>query len=260
MTGLLENKSIVVTGGSSGIGAAICKAVCEAGGNVLIHGRREAVLKEMASRLGSSVAYVTADLSDKHAPLKIMDGAYSAFGSINGLVNNAAVFPRSDFDSDILDQFESVFHVNTRAPLLLSQAFAKHCIGRDAAGSIVNIGSINAYCGAPFLLVYSMSKGALMTMTRNLGDALGEKRIRVNQLNVGWTLTEGEIDIQRSAGAPEDWHLNVCESAAPSGKLLQPEEVANHVVFWLSDKSAPVSGTVLEVEQFPVIGRNRDSG
>lgn len=62
MTGLLENKSIVVTGGSSGIGAAICKAVCEAGGNVLIHGRREAVLKEMASRLGSSVAYVTADL------------------------------------------------------------------------------------------------------------------------------------------------------------------------------------------------------
>lgn len=260
MSGLLENKSIVVTGGSSGIGAAICRAVCEAGGNVLIHGRREAALKELVSDLGASAAYVAADLGDKYAASKIMDAAYSAFGNIDGLVNNAAIFPRSDINSDILDQFENVFHVNTRAPLLLSQKFAQHCIGRDAGGSIVNIGSINAYCGAPFLLVYSMSKGALMTMTRNLGDALGEKKVRVNQLNVGWTLTEGEIEIQRLAGAPDDWHLNVNKSAAPSGKLLQPEEVSNHVVFWLSDKSAPVSGTVLEVEQFPVIGRNRDSG
>ncbi len=260
MSGLLDQKTVIVTGGSAGIGAAICDAVVAEGGNVLIHGRRDKAMAAQAAQYGKRGAYVTADLGDEGAPQTVFDAALSAFGSVDGLVNNAATFPRSDIETDILDQFDPIFHVNVRAPLMLSQLFARHCKARGAAGSIVNIGSINAYCGAPFILLYSMTKGALMTMTRNLGDTLGVDKIRVNQLNAGWTYTDGEIEIQRQAGAPDDWHEKVGKTAAPSGKLLQPADVANHAVFWLSEKSSPVSGTVLEVEQFPVIGRNRDSG
>jgi len=260
MPGLLDSKTIIVTGGSAGIGAAICQAVIDEGGNVLIHGRRKEAMAEQAARLGARASFVVADLAEEDAEQKVFDAGISAFGKVDGLVNNAAIFPRSNIEADILEQFDDVFHVNARTPLMLSQCFTRHCRERKAPGSIVNIGSINAYCGAPFLLLYSMSKGALMTMTRNLGDALGADKIRVNQLNVGWTYTDGEIEIQRQAGATDDWHEKVSKTAAPSGKLLQPEDVAHHAVFWLSDKSAPVSGTVLEVEQFPVIGRNRDSG
>lgn len=260
MPGLLENKTIIVTGGSAGIGAAICQAVIDEGGNVLIHGRRKEAMAKQAAHLSNRAAYVVADLADSGAASAIFDAGLSAFGQVDGLVNNAAVNPRSDIETDVVGQFDDVFHINTRAPLLLSQCFARHCREREAPGSIVNIGSINAYCGAPFLLIYSMSKGALMTMTRNLGDTLSVDNIRVNQLNVGWTYTDSEIEIQRQAGAPDDWHEKISKTAAPSGKLLQPGDVASHAAFWLSDKSAPVSGTVLEVEQFPVIGRNRDSG
>ena len=260
MTGLLDQKTVIVTGGSAGIGAAICDAVVSEGGNVLIHGRREASMAAQATRYGKRGAYVVADLIDPQAPEKIFDAALAAFGSVDGLVNNAAIFPRSNINTDVLDQFDPIFHINARAPLMLAQCLVRHCKARGAPGSIVNIGSINAYCGAPFLLLYSMTKGALMTMTRNLADTLGVDKIRVNQLNVGWAYTDGEIEIQRQAGAPDDWHEKIDESAAPSGKLLQPADVANHAVFWLSQKSAPVSGSVLEVEQFPVIGRNRNSG
>ena len=256
----LAGRTIIVTGASAGIGKATAKSAHDAGANVLLHGRRENALQELAKELGDRVQYVTASLDDDDGPQCVLSAADEHFGGADGLVNNAAIFPRSDIETEVAAQFDQVFSVNVRAPLLLSQGVYRSCVKRKRTGSIVNIGSINAYCGAPFLLMYSMSKGALMTMTRNLGDTLHQNGVRVNQLNVGWTHTDGEIEIQKQAGAPNDWYLNVGLAAAPSGALLQPEDVANHIIFWLSDQSAPVSGTVFEVEQFPVIGRNRDSG
>jgi len=256
----LKDKAIIVTGSSSGIGFAIAKAAYDAGACVMLHGTRAGALATCAEELGGRAKWVAADLSDAEAGDKIAQATIDAFGAIDGLVNNAGIFPRSTIDTDIPEQFDKVFHINARAPLLLSQCLVRDCRRRQAPGSIVNIGSINAYCGADMLLVYSMSKGALMTMTRNLADALGEEHIRVNQLNVGWTLTEGEIATQKQMGSPDDWHLHIDKAAAPRGSLLTPDEVARHAVFWLSDASAPVSGSVYEVEQYPVIGRNRAAG
>lgn len=256
----LQNRTIIVTGASAGIGKEAARAIHEAGANVILQGRREEILSQLVSEMGERASYVVASLENTAEVARVIDTAETSFGGADGLVNNAAIFPRSDINTDILNQFDEVFAVNVRAPLLLAQGVYRSCVSAGRKGSIVNIGSINAYCGAPFLLVYSMSKGALMTMTRNLGDTLHEHGVRTNQLNVGWTYTDGEIEVQRQAGAPDDWQEKVGKSAAPSGRLLMPEDVARHIVFWLSNESAPVSGTVLEVEQFPVIGRNRDSG
>ena len=260
MNPLLGGKRIIVTGASSGIGKAIARAALNAGARVMLHGRDEAALAAIVGEYGGQAGYVCCNLADPSSAATIASATCDAFGGIDGLVNNAGIFPRSTIDTDVLSQFDPVFHVNVRAPLMLSQELVKDCRKRNAPGTIVNIGSINAYCGADMILIYSMSKGAMMTMTRNLADSLGVENIRVNQLNVGWTLTEGEIATQRGMGSPDDWHEHLDSAAAPRGHLLMPEEVAQHCAFWLSDSSAPVNGAVYEVEQYPVIGRNRAAG
>lgn len=256
----LSGKTVIVTGSSSGIGAAIAQAAYAEGCNVMLHGTQEAVLAEKAAQLGERASWVAADLADVNAASIIATKTKEVFGTIDAVVNNAGVFPRSSIDTDVPSQFDHVFHINVRSPLMLIQELVTVCRAESKAGTVVNIGSINAHCGAPFLLMYAMSKGSLMTMTRNLGDALGVENIRVNQLNVGWTYTEGERKIQKDAGAPDDWQDHLSPLAAPSGKLLQPEDVAAHAVFWLSPLSAPVNGTIHTVEQFPMTGRNRNSG
>lgn len=260
MDQLLQDKCVIVTGASSGIGHAIAEAAVDAGARVMLHGTREDALRDAAAALGDAARWVAANLAEPGAPKEIVGAAVSAFGRVDGLVNNAGIFPRSTIETADDAHFDRVFHINTRAPLMLAKAVVADCRARGAAGSIVNIGSINAWCGGPDLLIYSMSKGALMTMTRNLGDALAEEGIRVNQLNVGWTLTDGEKAMQKSLGEPDDWYLKIPKAAAPRGELLKPEEIARHVVFWLSEASAPVTGSVYEIEQYPVLGRNKVAG
>ena len=115
---------------------------------------------------------------------------------------------------------------------------------------------ISGYCGEANLLAYSMSKGGLMTMSRNLADALAPDGIRVIHFNVGWVLTPNEFALNQRERMGPDWPRQLPRSTAPSGSLLAPEQVAAVAAFWLSDESGPVSGTVLELEQYPVIARN----
>jgi NAD(P)-dependent dehydrogenase (short-subunit alcohol dehydrogenase family) len=118
-------------------------------------------------------------------------------------------------------------------------------------GSIVNIGSINAYVGSPNLGPYAVSKGALMTFTKNAACALNEYRIRVNQLNVGWTLTEGEDRVQRKQRNGGEW-LEEALALRPWGRLLSPQDIAYAAAYFASDQSALVTGAVLDMEQIPV--------
>ncbi|MDX1737617.1 MAG: oxidoreductase [Alphaproteobacteria bacterium] len=254
---MLKNKTIIVTGSSSGIGLAIAKHCVELGANVVLHGTRENLLQQACETLGPQSTYLAADLAKPETAQQLVDHALKHFDRLDGIVNNAGVFPRSNIAQVDADSFDWVFAVNTRAPMLLAQAAVKVFRDQKTAGSIVNIGSINAYCGQTDLLIYSMSKGALMTMTRNLGDSLSAENIRVNQLNVGWTLTETEHQTQLKEGQPEDWLDKVPQAFAPTGTILRPEQIAPHAAFWLSDQSIPVTGQVYELEQYPMIGRSK---
>lgn len=253
----LKDRIVVVTGSSGGIGLAIARACVAEGAQVVLHGTRVEALGAAAATLGANAHAVAADLADPDAPARIVVETVDRFGRIDGLVNNAGIFPRGGLEEVTAPDFDRIMAVNARAPLLMCQAAARRFRAQGGPGAIVNIGSINAHCGAANLLAYSMSKGALQTMTRNLGDALGAERIRVNQLNVGWTLTDTEHATQLAEGQPEDWLDRVPRAFAPSGTILRPEDVAPHAVFFLSDASAPVTGQVYEVEQYPLIGRNK---
>ena len=95
-----------------------------------------------------------------------------------------------------------------------------------------------------------------MTLTRNIADAYGPEGVRVNLLNVGWTLTPNEYGLKKKEGLPDDWPSRVSRTFAPSGRLLSPEDVAWAAVYFLSDEAPLVNGAILDFEQHPLIGRN----
>jgi NAD(P)-dependent dehydrogenase (short-subunit alcohol dehydrogenase family) len=127
----------------------------------------------------------------------------------------------------------------------------------QTGGSVINIGSVNAWSGEPNLMPYSVSKGALMTLTRNLGDTLmREDGVRVNQINPGWVLTENEAKRKREHGLKDDWYADLPKVYAPAGRILWPEEIAACAAWLLADECGPISGQVFDLEQHPFIGRN----
>jgi len=250
----LRDKVIIVTGSTTGIGRAIAERCVAEGARVLVHGRDKAHGEAVVARLGAAAVLHLDDLSDPESPARIIAAAMKSFGRIDGLVNNAAIVPRSTIHTTTADSFEQTLAVNVRAPLLLIQAAFSEL--KASQGSVLNIGSINAHSGEPTLLNYSISKGALQTLTRNLANAHAGDRVRFTQFNVGWVLTDNEYAKQVSEGLPADWPDKVPAAYAPSGRLIQPGTIAAAAVYWLSDESRPVSGTVLELEQFSVYGRN----
>jgi NAD(P)-dependent dehydrogenase (short-subunit alcohol dehydrogenase family) len=250
----LQDKVILVTGSTTGIGQATARLCIAEGAQVVLHGRNADAGQALVEELGPAAAFCQANLADAPAAPRLIHFALSTFGHLDGLVNNAADTSRGNIESTTVEQFDRIIATNLRAPLLLIQAALPHL--KQARGAVLNIGSVNAYCGEPDLLPYSVSKGGLMTLTRNLADALACDQVRINCMNVGWVLTPNENKLKISEGLPPDWANRPPRSAAPSGRLITPEEVAHLVVYWISDQSRPVSGTVMEFNQYPVIGRN----
>lgn len=250
----LRDKVIIVTGGTSGIGQAIAERAVAEGARVLVHGIERADGEAVVKKLGANTALHLDDLLDPASPARIVAAAMTAFGRIDAVVNNAAIVARSNLASTSVEFFERMMAVNLRAPLFLVQAaFAQL---KATEGCVLNIGSINAHSGQANLLDYSLSKGALQTMSRNLANAHATDRVRVNHLNVGWVLTDREYAHQIEHGMAQDWPQTVPPQFAPSGRLIRPEEIAAAAVYWLGDESRPISGAVVDMEQFSVIGRN----
>merc|ERR1719183_2294188 len=129
------------------------------------------------------------------------------------------------------EMFDKQFDINTRAPFLLTQAVAKHNIAKKARASIVNISSIAAKGGAPFIMAYSASKAALNVLTTNNAAELTPHGIRVNAVNMGWTYTENENALMEAKGGA-DW-LSGADAALPLKRLMRPVDVACTVCFLL---------------------------
>jgi NAD(P)-dependent dehydrogenase (short-subunit alcohol dehydrogenase family) len=251
----LADKAIIVTGSTTGIGEAMARRFVAEGARVLVHGRDRERGQKLVDELGRGQAALHVDqLDDPEAAPRTVAAAVKAFGKVDGVVNNAAWIVRSNLETTDAALFDKCMAINVRAPMLLIKAAIPHL--KRSQGAVLNIGSINGFCGEANQLAYSISKGALITMSRNLADALGRDRVRVNHFNVGWVLSPNEYKLKISEGLPPDWPDHPPATFAPSGKLMTPELIAAAAVFWVGDESRPISGSVLEVEQYPVIGRN----
>jgi len=252
----LENKVIIVTGSTTGIGKAIAIRCVKEGAKVVIHGLEEDWGTTVVNQLGKENAVLhIEDLGADGATQRLVDIALNSFGKLDAIVNNAAIVASSNIQTTDKIFLQKILAVNTMAPFQLIKDALPYLSKQH--GCVLNIGSVNAWCGEPNLLAYSMSKGALMTMTRNLGDTLHrENHVRVNQINPGWVLTESEKQRKKEHGLSEDWYTKLPNVYAPSGRIIFPEEIAVASVYWLADESGPISGQVLDLGQFPFIGRN----
>jgi NAD(P)-dependent dehydrogenase (short-subunit alcohol dehydrogenase family) len=249
----LDNKTALVTGSTSGIGKGIAEYFATLGARVVVHGRQEQHARDLVEQLerdGHEAAFVVANLAEVEACRRVVRFTVETFGGVDVLVNNAASTARGYLEDVSVELWDEIMHVNLRAPFLCLQEAVKSMKARGG-GSIVNIGSVNAYIGEPKLGPYSVSKGGLMTLTRNAASTLNRFRIRVNQINVGWTLTEGEDRVKRAEGKGGEW-LDEAVRTRPFGRLLSPHDVAVAAAYFASDDSALVTGAVMDLEQYPV--------
>ncbi len=252
----LQNKVIIITGSTTGIGKAIAIKCASEGAKVVIHGLEESWGREVLEQLGTENALLHIDdLANDGAAERLINIAIDKFGKLDALVNNAAIVASSNVETTDKAFMQRLLNVNTIAPFLLIKAALPYLT--EQHGCVLNIGSVNAYSGEPNLLAYSVSKGALMTLTRNLGDTLHrENGVRVNQINPGWVLTETERERKKEHGLAEDWYADLPAVYAPAGRILWPHEIAAASIYWLADESGPISGQVVDLEQHPFIGRN----
>ena len=250
----LQNQVILITGSTTGIGAALARRFVAEGARVILHGRDTARGEALRQELGTDrTAFVPGDLADPDHPAQLAAAALKSFGKLDALVNNAALTARAHIADTDIAFFDRMIAVNLRAPFMLIRALLPAL--KQTQGCVLNIGSILAHCGQANLPAYSISKGGLMTLTRNLADSLGPDRVRVNQMNVGWTLTDNEYQTKLGDGLPPDWPEKLPLYAVPSGRLLLPEDIAEAAIYWVSPTSRPVSGSVFDLEQYPMIGR-----
>jgi NAD(P)-dependent dehydrogenase (short-subunit alcohol dehydrogenase family) len=218
-------------------------------------GRDLGKLERVAGELGAAgcpTEPIRADLAEVDQAFAFVDRAAARFGRLDILVNAAGLTDRGTVDDTSVATFDAIFAVNARAPFFLIQRALPH-MRRAGGGAIVNVGSIVAHGGPPFIAAYCGSKGALAIMTKNIANAVRFDRVRVNVLNMGWTATPGEhVTQMRWHERSEGW-LEEVDRAQPFGRLLRAEDVARAIAFLASDESALMTGAVVDFDQ-TVIG------
>lgn len=191
---LLQDKVVLVNGGSQGVGAAIARAAVREGAVVAVTGRRpepgEALVAELTAA-GGKAMYVRADLSDAEQAMASVAEVIGAHGRIDCLVNSAGLTSRGTLLDTTPELFDAHIAINLKGPFFAMQAAVADMVARKAPGTIVNIITSSAHGGQPYLAPYVAAKAGLIGLTRNAAHAHRWDRVRINGLNIGWTATEG---------------------------------------------------------------------
>lgn len=250
----LPGTVLLVTGSTQGVGLAIAREAVASGAEAIMLSGRDAARGEAAAKvlrqLGADVGFLPADLLSAHAAERLFQQTVDRFGRVDCLVNAAGLTDRGSVVDATAELFDRLFAVNVRAPFLLLQAFVRHLRNTHRPGSAVNILSMNVYGGSPSLAIYSASKAALATLTRNAAHSHRFDRIRVNGINMGWADTPAERQMQAvTLGGGDDW-LDRAASQQPFGRLLSADDVARLTLFLLSDASTPMTGALVDQEQW----------
>lgn len=237
----LKGRRVLVTGSARGLGEAFARALVAAGAQVVVsdvlHERGQA----LAAALGAQAHYVPMDLSDAAAIRAGVDRAADLMGGLDGLINNAAITHSGGRDMDQLeaDMWDRVMDVNVRGTWQVCVAATRH-LAASGNGRIVNLASDTAMWGAPRLMAYIASKGAVIAMTRGMARELGPQGITVNAIAPGLTLVEATEYV------PEDRHDYYLKGRAVPRPQV-PEDVTAAALFLLTRASGFITGQLLPV-------------
>lgn len=243
----LENKVAIVTGGSGGIGQALCERLAKDGAKIVINYRSSEdeaeETKEKVEQVGSEALIVQADLSKVDQINHLVQETINHFGKIDILVNNAGLEKHDDFWDVTESDYDLVLNVNLKAVFFATQAVVKHFRETNNKGRIINISSVHEELPFPHFTSYCASKGGMKMITRNLAVELGPIGITINNVAPGAIATpinQGLLD------DPEQ--LKKVTNNIPLGRMGEPEDVAGIVAFLASDEAKYITGATFYVD------------
>ncbi len=252
-----RGESAIVTGSTKGIGRGIAEGLANVGANVVVNSRTEddvtAVTEELDERSEGEVIGVTADMAKLDEIENLVETAIDAFGEIDLLVNNAAVWPREEsFAEASIEDWDFTMNVNVRAQYYASKLIAAHMIDQGVEGSIINHTSQTGDRRTGHRGLYGISKTAINGLTWRMAHELAEHGIRMNAISTDVTKTyqlryEAEMIAENDPDRTPEDVLREWGKARPIGRLGQPEDLANAVLYLASDASSYVVGTILRV-------------
>ncbi|XP_014361234.2 3-oxoacyl-[acyl-carrier-protein] reductase FabG [Papilio machaon] len=237
-----NNKVVIVTGSSSGIGAAAAIAFAKEGANVVIVGRNEEKMKNVSNKcesFGKKPLVVKADVSNDADAKRIVNETLNKFGKLDILVNNAGIAEQSELTSDdFMKSFDRVMNINLRAAVYITHLATPHLI--KTKGNIINISSIagTVNSGSSTLIAYCTSKAGLNHFSRGIALKLAEHGVRVNIISPGPVRT----DILDNLSIPNlNW--DSFKETTPLKRYSEPEEIADLILFLASDKAKGITGS-----------------
>lgn len=243
-------KTVLITGGGSGIGFETAKLLLQENYRIILLGRNKEKLQEAARALGGSsdkVSIHPCDLRDAAEIKKTVEKIEGSYKGVYGLVNNAGVYPLGGLADTSETTWDEAMDVNVKGPYLLIQAFAKTMAKNPAGGRIVNISSTAGILPNHFALAYSVSKAALIHLTRTLAKELGKDNITVNCVCPGIVRTPLHDAYHTSKSELEEFYAKR-GSSLPLGRIGEPQDVAGAVKFFLSEDASWVTGESLVVD------------
>jgi NAD(P)-dependent dehydrogenase (short-subunit alcohol dehydrogenase family) len=252
-SGRFTGKVGLVTGSTQGIGEAVARRLASEGAEGIVvcgrnRGRGEAVATAL-SEMGTEAIFVPVELAEAASCRALVEAADHRFGRVDTLINAAGLSTRGTIIDTTVELWDQLVAVNARAPFILMQGTIRIMRREGIAGTIVNVGSVASYGSVPYLTPYAASKGALMSLSRNVAYSVMWDRIRVNHINPGWMDTPGEDVIQRQFHSDgKDW-LEEAEARKPFGRLIKPDELAAAIAFLASEESGLLTGAVIEFDQ-----------
>ena len=241
-------QQVIVTGASSGIGRAAALRFAREAASVLLVGRAEAALADVASlvdREGGRSATLAADVTSPDAPARIVDAALRRFGGLTTLVNAAGIIGSGTIEATSDEQWDAMLDINTRAPFRLMRRAAPALIA--SKGSIVNVSSVTGLRSFPGVLAYCVSKAGIDQLTRCAALELAPKGVRVNAVNPGVVIS----NLHRRGGMNEDNYsafLEHSKSTHPIGRPGEPHEIADLIYFLASPAAAWITGETVSID------------
>lgn len=240
----LKGKVAIVTGGNSGIGAAIVLALAKEGANIVIdyiaHPEATDELEKQVAALGDQAIGVKADVSKVGDLQNLIDSAVKKFGRIDVMVNNAGIETRTSVLDTTEDQYEKVLEVNLKSAFFGTQIAAKQMIKQGSGGRIINITSVHEDWPMPGNIAYCLSKGGVRMLTRTAAVELAQHGILVVGVGPGAVATPINLSTMKDPKLMEK-----LRNAIPLGRMAKPEEIANVVAFLASDKASYVTATTI---------------
>ncbi|XP_075225463.1 3-oxoacyl-[acyl-carrier-protein] reductase FabG-like [Lycorma delicatula] len=243
------DKVVLITGASSGVGAATAVYFASLGAKLSLCGRNEQNLIIVANKCESigkmKPLIIIADITKEEDTKRVMESTIAHYLTLNVLINNAGILETGTIETTSLEQFDKVFNTNVRSWYHLTMLAVPFLIKTE--GTIINVSSVNGLRSFPGLLAYNMSKSAVDQFTKCLALELGSKKIRVNSVNPGVIITE----LHKRSGLDEDTYNKFLEHSKkthPLGRPGNPEEVARTIAFLASDDASFITGVNLPVD------------